>query len=307
MVKNDDFFQYLEEIKTKGEFLPSEEFIKKPKIPVVKEEEKKLPVVIRKRRRRASAWKSEIVVQEVRKMRNRTSKLKTIDNLPASEYMLRFDQAAKKHRFRVKRLSDGRSVYQLGKGPVKISVISGIHGEERSGPVALLAWLELTKKGYLIPGHVTLLVCPLVGHEAWNHRRRHEKGKMNLNSVWARQSPPKYIHELKKELRRFKSKVFLDIHEDSTIRDNEPYIFRHQMVRGKILDLQGALGVSPRKGLWKSPKYRGTSETFVYDTGCFETSTLETPQTKSLRSRVGFDLAAIKWVLENTSEDETTT
>lgn len=307
MVQNDDFYQYLEEIKLGSGFLPSEEFIKKPKVistfPVVVEK----PRVIKKRRRRGSAWKSEIVVQEVRKMRNRTSKLKTIDNLPASEYMLRFDQAAKKHRFRVKRLSDGRSVYQLGKGPVKISIISGIHGEERAGPVSLLAWLELTKKGYLIPEHVTLLVCPLVGHEAWNNRRRHESGKTNLNSVWARERAPKYIHELKKELRRFKSQVFLDIHEDSTIRDNEPYIFRHQMIRGKILELQGALGVSPRKGLWKSPKYRGTSETFVYDTGCFETSTLETPQTKSLRSRVGFDLAAIKWVLENTSEDETKT
>jgi hypothetical protein len=300
MVKKDDFFNYLEEIKDKSDFFPSEEFLKKPLIvaPRPKRAEQKI-INPRKRRKKSSSWKTPLVAQEVFKMRNRAGKLKTIDNLLAEDYMIRFDQAAKKHRFKVKRLSDGRSAYQLGKGPVKLSIISGIHGEERAGPVSLLAWLELTKKGCLIPGHVTLLICPLVGHEAWNHRRRHEKGKMNLNSVWERERAPEYIHELKKVLARFKSTVFLDIHEDSMIKDNEPYIFRHQKIRGKILELQGALGVSSRKGLWKSPKYKGASETFVFDAGCKETSTLETPQTKPLRSRVGFDLAAIKWVLEN--------
>lgn len=250
-----------------------------------------------------SAWRNILVAKEVRKLRYRTSKFETINNLEANEYMDRFDQAAKKHKFKKKKLSEDRAIYFLGNGSVKIAIISGIHGEERAGPVALLSWLEMTRKNYLIPEHITLMVCPLVGHDAWNNHAREENGKINLNEVWERkQILPKYISELKTAIQTFKPAIFMDIHEDSTIEDNEPYLFRERRVNGIIKKLQKALGVSTLKGLWKNPEYRGTSETFVFRNGCLETTTLETPQTKMLKSRVGFNLAAIKWILKNYQE-----
>lgn len=250
-----------------------------------------------------SAWRSFLVAKEIRKLRNLTTKFRTIDRLEATEYMERFDAAAKKHRFKKTKLSEGRAVYRLGNGSIRIAIISGIHGEERAGPIALLSWLEMTRKEYLIPEHVSLMICPLVGHDAWNNREREENGTINLNEVWARkQMLPSYISELKVQLQSYKPSIFVDIHEDSTIEDNEPYLFRERRVNGIIKKLQKALGVSPLKGLWKNPEYRGTSETFVFRNGCLETTTIETPQTKVLKSRVGFNLAALKWIV-NVDED----
>lgn len=131
-----------------------------------------------------SAWRSLLVAREIKKLRNLTTKFPTIDNLEASEYMERFEIAAKKHRFKKTKMSEGRAVFHLGNGPIRIAIISGIHGEERAGPIALLSWLEMTRKDYLIPEHISLMICPLVGHDAWNNRAREENGTVNLNEVW---------------------------------------------------------------------------------------------------------------------------
>jgi hypothetical protein len=255
--------------------------------------------MVTKARSKRSAWNKTLVSQEVTSLCGLSRKLNIINNLPAEKYMERFARAAKRHGFRARYLSGGRCVYYLGRGPGKVAIISGIHGEERSGPVSLLTWLEGNKRGSLIPKKVSLLVCPLVGHDAWNNKTRLENGRMNLNSVWAKERAPGYIHELKREIKNFDPSVFVDIHEDCTIKDKEPYLFRNKRVKGMIRGLQVALGVSRKKGLWESPEYKGTSETFVFDLGCKETTTLETPQTKPIKSRVGFDLAAIKWIIEH--------
>ena len=248
---------------------------------------------------KSSVWNKPLISQEVAALFGLSRKLNIINNLSAQKYMDRFAKAAKRHGFRARYLDDDRFVYCLGHGPSKIAIISGIHGEERSGPISLLTWLEGSKRGSLIPKNVSLLICPLVGHDAWNKRTRLENAKTNLNSVWSRERAPRYIHELKRQIKNFNPSIFVDIHEDSTIKDKEPYIFRNLKVKGVVRSLQAALGVSKKKGLWESPEYKGTSETFVFDIGCKETTTLETPQTKPIESRVGFDLAAIKWILKH--------
>lgn len=246
-----------------------------------------------------SAWLVPVVAETIASLQPITKKLSGINKLDAESYMERFSIAAKRHGFRAKSIGDGRFVYTLGKGPRKISMISGIHGEERSGPVVLLSWLESTKRRKLIPKDVSLMICPLVGHDAWNNNFRFENGKTNLNSVWAKEKAPKYIHDLKRQLRLFKPGVFVDFHEDVTIKDKEPYIFRNGNLSGLVKNLQVYLGVSSKKGLWYPPQYKGTSETFVFENGCLETTTVETPQTMPLRHRVGFNLTLIKWLLEN--------
>lgn len=249
---------------------------------------------------RKSAWQKPLISQEVSALCGSSRKLNIINNLPADKYMERFAKAAKRHGFKAQFLASGRIIYYLGKGPQKISLMSGIHGEERAGPIALLTWLETARKGKLIDKKkISLMICPLVGHDAWNKRFRLENGKINLNSVWARDRAPRYVHEIKRAIENFEPTIFVDFHEDSTITDKEPYIWRNQAAKGIILNLQHAFGCPPKKGLWKSPQFKGTTETFVYiSTGCLETTTIETPQTKLLRSRVGFDLAVLKWIVK---------
>jgi len=267
--------------------------------------------------RTKSAWRKRIVTTEVAKLEGFLPKLYKINNLSAESFMKRFDKAAKVHGFRAKRMRFGRSVYFLGKGPQKVLFNAGIHGEERAGPIALLTWLENTPKGALISKDFSLMISPLVGHDAWNNKQRKENNKINLNSVWisknetksrfkfAKVRPPKYVTDIRKEIIKFNPTFFLDFHEDTTIKDNEPYLFRNQKNRGAIYNLQEAVGVSRKKGVWQlEDANKTTAETFVYELGCEQTSTVETPQTKPLKFRVAFDLAIIGWTFKNLVKQE---
>lgn len=253
-------------------------------------------------KRPKSAWRKRIVSKEINCLKPLTGKLNKINNLPADLYMKRFMAAAKKHGFRVKTLSGGRSVFYYGKGPVKLAFLSGIHGEERSGPVSLLTMLETTKKGELFDKKaISLMICPLVGFDAWNNKTRLENKKINLNCVWTDQYKrrPRYVGEIEKELLRFKPEFYVDFHEDSTITDKEPYMFRHKSNKGVVFLLQKTMGVSRKKGTWvRCADSLGTSEDLMFANGCHETTTIETPQTKPLRFRVGFDLALIGWLFK---------
>lgn len=230
-----------------------------------------------------------------------TKNLNVINGLTAERYLKRFYKAAQKHGFKKYSLSQGRHVYYLGDGPHRVVIISGIHGEERAGPVALLTWLEETKRDKLIPKGVSLMICPLVAHAAWNNNIRLEN-RANLNNAWIRPMAPDYIHELKTEIINLNPVIFLDFHEDETIVDGEPYICNNKKNQGIIANLKESLGVGPRKGLWQNPsdsEQRGTSEAWAWSIGCRETATIETPIRKLLIRRVGFDLAVIKWILKN--------
>jgi predicted deacylase len=264
-----------------------------------------------------SAWRKRIVTREVAKLDGLSPKLYKINNLSAESFMKRFDKAAKKHGFKTKRMRFGRSVYTLGKGPERVLFNSGIHGEERAGPIALLTWLERTDKGQLISENFSLMISPLVGHDAWNNKRRKENNKINLNSVWVSKNekkerfqhasvrPPKYVTDIRKAMIKFDPTFFLDFHEDTTIKDNEPYLWRNFKNRGAIYDLQEAVGVSRKKGGWAiEDANKTTAEIFVYELGCEQTSTVETPQTKSLKYRVAFDLAIIHWTFNTLSKHQ---
>lgn len=257
---------------------------------------RKTTIKINKTKR--SAWNNELVLDELYRVKRFGPKFRKIDNLSAQDYMTRFKKAADKHGFKHKELSAGRAMFTLGTGKMRVSMISGIHGEERSGPVALLSWLELTPKGRLIGDHVSLFVCPLVGHQAWNMNEREEKKNLNLNQVWRWKSAPKYVQELRTELTKFKSDMYMDFHEDSTIEDKEPYVFREKKTGEYIKIIQTTFSLSKTKGVFKrsNPEYHGTSEDFALRLGCKNTTTIETPLDKYLRFRVGFNLALLKYV-----------
>ena len=248
-----------------------------------------------------SSWTNPLVSREASGLIGLSKNLNIINTLTAKRYLRRFHKAAQKHGFKKYSLSQGRQTYYLGEGPHKMVIISGIHGEERAGPVALLTWLEETKRDRLIPKGVCLMICPMVAHNAWDNEVRLEN-RANLNNAWIRPMAPDYIHELKTEIINQEPRVFLDLHEDETIVDGEPYICKNKNNFGLIYSLKEALGVGPRKGLWHNPsdsEHRGTSEAWAWSIGCRETATIETPLKKLLARRVGFNLAVIKWVIKN--------
>jgi hypothetical protein len=254
--------------------------------------------VVRKKKKRKSSWNNELVVSRIAVLKRQSKSLSKIDKLSYQDYMERFSIAAEKHNFTFIDLGSSRKAFVLGTGSIHLAMISGIHGEERAGPIALLKFLERTKKGRLIPDNISLFISPILGSEGWDKRDR-INDNVNLNDVWSWKSAPNYIHNVKEELKNFKPDLFFDFHEDTSIEDNEPYLWRKRSNRDFIFELQKAVGVCRRKGNWRYIKdFNGCSENFIHSIGCRETTTIETPQSASLRSRVGFNLAVLKYTLD---------
>jgi len=256
-------------------------------------------------KKKKSAWRNKLVSSKISALKKVTKSLIKINKLTHEDYMKRFSLAAEKHNFSSVDLGSSRKVFYLGNGAIRLALISGIHGEERAGPISLLKFLERTKAGKLIPSNVSLLISPLLGFDAWDKQSR-ENEEINLNEAWSKKAAPDYIHQLKIELENFKPDLFFDFHEDSTIEDEEPYLFRRKANKNIIFELQDALDVCRKKGIWrKSVEYPGSSESFAHSIGCPETTTVETPQTQPLRNRVGFDLAILDWVMKKCAAQET--
>jgi hypothetical protein len=256
------------------------------------------------KKKKKSAWKNKLVSSKILALKRVSKTLSNINKFSHENYMKRFIVAAEKHNFSCVELGSNRKVFYLGSGAMHLAIISGIHGEERAGPIALLKFLERTKVGSLIPNNISLLISPLLGFDAWDKKSR-ENEKLNLNESWSKKAAPDYIHKLKIELENFKPDLFFDFHEDSTIEDEEPYLFRRKSNKNIIFELQNAMDICRKKGIWrKSVEYPGSSESFAHSIGCPETTTVETPQTQPLRNRVGFNLAVLDWIMKKFETQE---
>ena len=209
-----------------------------------------------------------------------------IDDLTFRDFMVRVGRAAGKHGLRMTGLTNGSIILRTSEsvtGP-RIALLSGLHGEERAGPIALLTWLESVKK---LPDGIQFWICPLLSRRAWESRERAPDG-LNLNRVWNDKAPP-IVKDAMASLRAFKPQVFIDLHEDHLITDGRPYVYRHETSTwGKTF--QEMLGVKSRE--WDALDHE-TAESFARGLGCKRTATVETAQTERLEDRVRFHVNAI--------------
>jgi|GEM_PF-1279349 len=218
-----------------------------------------------------------------------------VDALDFRAFTARLGRAAAKHGLRMHGLSNGAIIlttHESVSGP-KVALLSGLHGEERAGPIALLTWLERTRT---LPKDVRLWICPLLSRRTWDSRER-APGGTNLNRVWNADEAPPIVADAMASLRAFKPDVFIDLHEEQTIDDGRAYAHRHgTSAWGRYL--QRVLGASTREGVWHKLDGK-TAESFVRSIGCKRTSTVETAQTEPLAKRVNFHAQAIAFALDS--------
>jgi hypothetical protein len=211
-----------------------------------------------------------------------------VNRLSCVDYMKILDILAKKTGMKSEEIGEGVKVYsRAAKGRPHLLITSGIHGEERAGPIALLKWLESDQ----LPNY-NLTICPIVFPLAWDTGKRDPKGH-NRNTVWNKDAP-KVVEHLMALVKDNPPDVYLDLHEDSEIdkKDGEPYVFRHVDSEWG-LELQKNLGVSTKKGIWRKHDQE-TAESFVHAAGTENASTVESNPHKPLKDRVAFQLKAIE-------------
>lgn len=182
------------------------------------------------------------------------------------------------------KLTEETSLFSIGRGKCTMILISGSHGTERSGPIALYnfaKWLsdhKINGKIYIVP-----ILNPL----AWNRKER-APNRLNTNRIWNEIKCKRalQIKKIMKLLKKEKPLIFGDFHEDDTIKDEKPYIFRfHDSEFAKKLQIE--MNTSPRKGI--SRKHDGqTSESYAHSIGIIDSFTSESYPYAHIDDRVQF-------------------
>jgi len=93
----------------------------------------------------------------------------TSNDLTFQEFQLRFLVAARRHGCQGIQLPNGGYTFTYGHPDApRLSLMSGLHGDERSGPLALLHWFENCEPGTLIRDELSLWITPLVNNVGWD-------------------------------------------------------------------------------------------------------------------------------------------
>ena len=209
-----------------------------------------------------------------------------------ANYYRAFRNATKRHGGQIMRLTNGSHIFCLERPDrPRLAFFSGLHGDERSGPLALLEWLAQSPDLEALDS--SLLVLPLLNDAGWDAGTRDWNGQ-NLNRAFCDNSTsvkPPFVREAMDSLRNFMPDLFLDLHE--VVEVDFPYVYRYTRDSHDLSQrLQKALDAADEP--WSSmEQWDGTTEVFVRRLGCDLCATIEAPCSWPLKRRVSWQLAGI--------------
>ena len=212
------------------------------------------------------------------------------------EYTARFESAlAGRPGVRLTRLPNGTPVARIGRRGPRLAVVAGLHGNETSGPLALLEWAH-TARPPLAPQGVQLWMAPLLNNLGWDAGVREWDG-VDLNRAFlpGRQAPA-FLRPLLQDWRRRPPAMLLDLHEDAE-NPGYTYLFRyteeaHDLPQRMAADLDIQMLDWTDFGEWL-----GCSELFARSLGVTRCVTIETPTVLPMQQRIAANLQALSWML----------
>ena len=198
-------------------------------------------------------------------------------------------------------LAHGGLIAQINSRGPCLAIISGLHGDERSGPLALLEW-ACRKDGPLCPEDKQVWLLPLLNDQGWDKQeRKWQEVDLNRSFLPGGEGTPVFVQEVMNEWSHRPPVMFLDIHEDST-KPDEPYLYWYKE-ETHDLALRLAEHLQAKSEPWDDFDYwRGSDEVYLRSLGCQQCITIESPAGWSMEERIKWNLSAVKWCLERLGE-----
>jgi predicted deacylase len=195
-------------------------------------------------------------------------------------------------------LSNGSCVFKFGKGK-KLFILSGVHGDERSGPLSILKYFSNLKKFQELP--IEFLICPLLNTSGWDKNSRYH-GKIDLNRSFHNKAP-KFVTELMILLQKERPAFFLDMHEDIDekvkyylwVKRGKKPAFVDHIVRNT--DMDSVYWHGNQKD-WAF----ASSEDYIRSLGCYNTVTAEAYAYDDMGSRIKKNISVIDSAVEYVSK-----
>jgi predicted deacylase len=210
------------------------------------------------------------------------------NELSFEEYYERFQRIVRKRGGKIRKLANGAQIatFNASRSP-RLAIVSGLHGDERAGPLAILRWLESGRSRI----RRSLWIVPLVNDLGWNAQKR-RWGRKDLNCNFLT-GAPKFIIEIMKSLKQYKPDYFIDLHEDESAK--LPYLFRHAKDGPETFVAELEKKLHANNDLWSNMSdYFGSIENWVRYIGCAPSTTIETPLVWQLGRRVNYHLRVLQ-------------
>jgi len=248
------------------------------------------------------------------------------------DFHARFEKIARQLGATLLPLSNNGWTAKWGTSPFFV-ILSGLHGDEISGPLAILQWLErlhilamrrrsnssvtsfqssprqdlqvippvkIKNKfrhtlSFDIPPIQGLWIVPLINDVGWDNHQRTWLS-LDLNRSF-NHSAPYMIREIMAGLQSKEVNLFLDIHEDDSIE--QPFVFHFTGDQHSLaIDLAAGLEIIVEP--WSNPsEWETASDLFARRLGCHYSLTLETPTRWPLKGRIELNIKAIEWLMRN--------
>jgi predicted deacylase len=218
-------------------------------------------------------------------------------SLTFQEYTSRFESAlASRGGVRLTHLSNGALVARIGSRGPRLAVVAGLHGDETSGPLALLEW-ACSAKDPLAPPGVQLWLAPLLNNLGWDAGVREWNGlDLNRSFLPGRQAP-EFLRPLLRDWRRRPPHQLLDLHEDAE-NPGFAYLFRYT-AEEHDLPARMAQALCIQMLDWADfSEWQGCTELFARALGVTRCVTLEVPTIWPVEGRIECNLQALSWSIE---------
>jgi predicted deacylase len=201
----------------------------------------------------------------------------------------------------VRQLAHGGLIARINDCGPCLAVISGLHGDERSGPLALLEW-ACKQDGPLCPEDRRVWLLPLLNDQGWDKNERMWQ-EVDLNRAFHtdKEDTPLFVREVMEEWSIRLPEMFLDIHEDDT-RPTDPYLYWYKE-ETHDLALRLAEHLQAKAEPWDDFEYwRGSDEVYLRTIGCQHCVTIESPMGWPMDERIKWNLAAVEWCIRHLGE-----
>jgi predicted deacylase len=198
-------------------------------------------------------------------------------------------------------LENGGLIAQINQSGPCLAVMSGLHGDERSGPLALLEW-ACKQDRLLCPDDRQVWLLPLLNDQGWNLKvRSWQDVDLNRAFIPDAENTPSFVKQIMEEWANRPPKMFLDMHEDDS-RPDEPYVFwykeeTHDMALRLAEHLQATAEPWDDFDYW-----HGSDEIYLRTLGCQYCFTTEAPIGWPLHERIQWNLSALEWCLDHLNE-----
>jgi predicted deacylase len=169
-------------------------------------------------------------------------------------------------------------------------IMSGVHGDERGGPLAILKYLQNKK---LNTDNYQTIILPLINEDGWGKKDRHHTGidlNRNFNS-----SGPSHVRQIINYLSPKEIDLFVDLHEDI---DEDGFVYKLSTDSHNFADQVASHIGCPTVVEDNHDQWGDSTEKFIRSLGCFKAVTTEAPGKVSPEDKINWNYKAFEFVAQ---------